>query len=191
MDCYDEGIKKVRGVLMDCLKLVLSDLKYKNQYLEMIEECHDDIINTGFECLIPTSNSQTLESDIDKLIKIHMGKGLPCNWVPASTFWLMHDNCCKIIGVITIRHYLNEQLKFRGGHIAYYVRPSERNRGYATKMLALALEQCKQLCIQKVLITCKKDNTYSAKTIENNGGIFTSEDIDNGQLIQRYWIDLY
>lgn len=168
---------------MSELKLVLSDIKYKKQYLEMISECIDDIKNTGFESIIPVSNDETFESDINKLIDMHMGKELPNNWVPASTFWLINSN--KIIGVIIIRHYLNEQLRFRGGHIAYYVRPTERNKGYATKMLSLSFEYCKHFGIQRILITCKKDNLYSAKTIQNNGGILYSEDVDNGQAIQR------
>jgi len=115
---------------------------------------------------------------------------LPDNWVPASVFWLVDESDYKIIGVIIIRHHLSEYLKFRGGHIAYYVRPSERKKGNATKMLSIALEYCRQLSIDRVLITCSKDNFYSAKTIQNNSGIFHSEDIENGQVFQRYWIDL-
>lgn len=175
---------------MDRVKLVLSDVKYKNQYLDLIKECYDDIKSTGFESVIPLSNNETVEYDINRLIEIHFGQELKNNWVPASTYWLIDDNNCKIIGAITIRHNLNERLRFRGGHIAYYVRPSERNKGYATKMLSMALEICKQLGIAKILVTCKKDNVNSAKIIMRNSGILDSEDVDNSTVIQRYWIDL-
>jgi len=39
------------------------------------------------------------------------------------------------------------------------------------------------------MITCAKGNTGSAKTIKNNGGILHSEDIEDGESFQRYWID--
>ena len=96
-----------------------------------------------------------------------------------------------IIGSISIRHRLTDTLKFRGGHIAYYIRPSERNKGYATKMLYFALIYCKEnLHLDKVLITCSKNNIHSIKTILNNGGILHCEDVDNNEIIQRYYIDL-
>jgi predicted acetyltransferase len=95
-----------------------------------------------------------------------------------------------ILGVVHIRHRLNEYLLFRGGHIGYAIRPSERRKGYATKLLSLALMVCKTMHIEKVLVTCAKNNIGSAKTIIKNGGILYSEGIDNGELFQRYWIDL-
>ncbi len=57
-------------------------------------------------------------------------------------------------------------------------------------MLSLALKQCEIIGISKVLITCLKDNIGSVKTITNNQGVLESEDIDNGEVFQRYWINL-
>ena len=174
---------------MNDLKLLLVNTDYKRQYLDMVEECKEDIVNCGFELYIPISNNSTFEIDIKKLIDMHRGIGLPEGWVPASIYWMVND-FDQIIGVIVIRHYLSEYLKFRGGHIAYYVRPSERKKGCATKMLTLALEYCKNLNIDRVLITCSKENTYSARTIQKNCGILHSKDVENGQTFQRYWIDI-
>ena len=42
-------------------------------------------------------------------------------------------------------------------------------------MIALGLEECKKLGITRVLMTCKKENTGSAKSIMNNGGILENE----------------
>ncbi len=174
---------------MDDVRLVLANIKYRAEYLDFIEECRKDIIETGFDCVIPVSDENTFEADINRLTDRHKGRELPENWVPASTYWLIKDNS-KIMGVIIIRHRLNDQLRFRGGHIAYYIRPSERKKSYATRMLSMALEQCRELGLKQVLITCKKENEYSAKTIKNNGGELFSEGHDNGQIIQRYWIQL-
>ena len=35
---------------------------------------------------------------------------------------------------------------------------------------------------------CNKENIASAKTIIKNGGILENEVVDNGAVIQRYWI---
>lgn len=88
--------------------------------------------------------------------------------------------------------YLNMILEWKeyGGDIGYGIRPSERRKGYASNMLSLALKKCKSIGLSKVLITCSKDNFGSAKTIINNGGVLDSEDIDNSEVFQRYWITL-
>ena len=57
-------------------------------------------------------------------------------------------------------------------------------------MIALALEECKKLGIDKVLMCCDKDNIGSAKSIQNNGGILENEVEEDGHLEQRYWIKL-
>lgn len=46
------------------------------------------------------------------------------------------------VGTVNIRHYLNEQLLAVGGHIGDGIRPSERRKGYGTKMVALAVIEC-------------------------------------------------
>lgn len=176
---------------MERLKLVLPDDKYKLQYLDFIKECEKDIQANGFEYCIPISTDDTIDRDIITLTNRQKGINLSNGWVPESVLWMVDESKNHIMGSVSIRHRLTDSLKFRGGHIAYYIKPSERNKGYATKMLSLALKYCKEtLNIDKVLITCSKDNIYSAKTILNNGGILHCEDMDNKEKIQRYYIYL-
>jgi predicted acetyltransferase len=94
--------------------------------------------------------------------------------------------------MINIRHRLNEFLAREGGHIGYSVRPSERRKGYATRMLQMALQKCAEMGLEKVLIACDKENIGSAKVIMNNGGVLESEITDGSlaEVVQRYWIDL-
>ena len=77
-----------------------------------------------------------------------------------------------------------------GGHIGDGVRPSERRKGYATKIIGLALKECQKLNIDKVLLVCDKDNIGSAKSIKNNGAILENEIVKDGKTIQRYWIEI-
>ena len=94
------------------------------------------------------------------------------------------------VGAVNIRHYLNDALLRSGGHIGDGIRPSERRKGYATAMIALALEECKKLGIEKVLMTCDKNNIGSVKSIVRNGGVLENEIEDDGHIEQRYWIQL-
>lgn len=91
---------------------------------------------------------------------------------------------------MNIRHYLNDKLFETGGHIGDGIRPSERRKGYATAMIGLALEECRKLGIDRVLICCDKDNIGSAKSIQRNGGVLENEVEENGNIVQRYWIEL-
>ena len=92
--------------------------------------------------------------------------------------------------MIDIRHRLNEYLLQFGGNIGYSVRPSQRRKGYATEMLALALEECRKLGIDRALVTCDKTNIGSAKTIQKNGGVLENEVLEGDRITQRYWIAL-
>lgn len=111
--------------------------------------------------------------------------------VPDSTWFCLDLDENIFVGAVNIRHRLNEDLLFTGGHIGDGVRPSRRRMGYATAMIRLALEKCRELGITRVLMTCDKSNIGSAKSILRNGGQLENEIInEDGQLEQRYWIDL-
>ena len=110
--------------------------------------------------------------------------------VPDSTFFCLDEERDIMVGAVNIRHYLNEALLLNGGHIGDGVRPSERRKGVATKMIGLALQECKRLGINKVLMVCDKENVGSAKNILNNGGVLENEVVVDGMIEQRYWITL-
>ena len=133
------------------------------------------------------SRSDDYESWLAKIIEAQtvVQPGL----VTGSIYFAFAED--KIIGTIAVRHALNDSLINSGGHIGYSVRPSERRKGYGTKMLALALEKARGLGLDKVLITCDKDNIASAKTAVKNGGIMENEIAEEtGNILQRYWITL-
>jgi predicted acetyltransferase len=57
------------------------------------------------------------------------------------------------------------------GHIGYSIVPWKKDRGYATKGLALLLEQVRGFGLEYVEITTDLDNFASQRVIEKNGGV--------------------
>lgn len=113
------------------------------------------------------------------------------NRVPDSVFFLLDEERNRLLGAVNIRHYLNDALLKEGGHIGDGIRPSERRKGYATAMIRLALVECKKLGIDKVLMTCSKENIGSVRSIVKNGGVLENEFINSdGDVEQRYWISI-
>ena len=173
---------------MDKIILVKPDLSYADEIIKYKEEslAESPIINgsAGLDRL------SSIEDWLKELKKRSCEDTVPKGLVPSSTYLAVREKDNYIVGMIDIRHYLNEYLTQVGGHIGYGVRKTERNKGYAKQMLKLALEKCKELKIKKVLITCDEDNIASEKVILSTNAKL--EDIRNvdGENKKRFWIDL-
>ena len=167
------------------LKLVKASEQYHRQIQDMLDEWHA----TG-ERIVPYAIRRVDYHDFDNYCDSLEVKDVSGNLVPDSTFFCLDEERNIMVGAVNIRHYLNEGLLLNGGHIGDGVRPSERRKGIATKMIALALDECRKLGIEKVLMVCDKQNVGSAKSIQNNGGVLENEVVVDGVTEQRYWIDL-
>jgi predicted acetyltransferase len=170
------------------LYLVRPSKKFEKQYKEMMDEWYA----TG-EKIVPYSIRRLDYQNFDEYINGFVDEEHGCLYggVPGTTLWAFDDERDIIVGAVSIRHWLNEDLLKNGGHIGDGVRPSERKKGYATKIISLALEECKKMKIDKVLLVCNKDNIGSARSITKNGGILENEiQNEDGTIEQRYWIHL-
>lgn len=168
------------------LKLVKLENCYEKQIIDMMNEWS----NTE-EKIVPYSIRKNDYKDFDRyLIGFEDENQAAPGHVPATTLFCLDEDRDIFVGAVNIRYYLNEALLLNGGHIGDGIRPSERRKGYATKMIGLALEKCRDLGINRVLMVCDKENIGSAKSIIKNGGVLENELLIDGVVEQRYWIEL-
>lgn len=167
------------------LKLV----KLTAENYPLLVEMMTEWTSTG-EKIIPWSIRKVDYRDFDSYLPSLEVKQPEKGLVPDSTFFCLDTERNVFVGAVNIRHLLNERLLLSGGHIGDGVRPSERRKGIATKMIGLALAECQKLGIDRVLMVCDKDNIGSAKSIMNNGGMLENEVVVDGVTEQRYWINL-
>lgn len=113
------------------------------------------------------------------------------DFVTAHTF-VLTDNI-EIIGIINLRHELNDYLLNFGGHIGYSVNKKHRGKGYGKILLQHCLDFAfNHLLLDKVLLTCNENNIASKKVIISCGGILENKVIDstdNNLVTERYWIN--
>ena len=172
------------------IELVKLTHEYKDQLFDMLEEWKNDIIENHTN-LSPWRIWANDFHDFDDYVKsINATEELNNDWVPDTTLFCLDRDRNIFVGAVSIRHYLNDKLLKTGGHIGDGIRPGERRKGYATAMIALALEECKKLGITRVLMCCDKNNIGSAKSIIKNGGVLENEIEEDGHIEQRYWIQL-
>jgi len=170
------------------LRLVEPSLELKEQFLAFVRDSLQEGTGSwGFEQAI-----DDLPAYVQKFADYRQGRNLPPGWVPDSTCWLIDNNQTIILGHVGIRHRLTEKLMQRGGHIGYYIRPTQRHRGYGTLICRLALEKAREIGLQRVLITSAVDNVASNRIIQKNGGVLENEvwDEESRETVCRYWIDL-
>jgi predicted acetyltransferase len=125
------------------LKLMKGSLQYKNQIIEMIKEwkSYNDTHNAN------TSPWAIFKNDYDDFEYYLNNLEISTTddgFVPDSTFFCLDEDRDTMVGAVNIRHYLNEYLLKYGGHIGDGIRPSERRKGYATKMTGFKIRgsQC-------------------------------------------------
>ena len=135
------------------IQLVKLSYEYKQQLFDMMDEWL--LVEQDFSPYMIRRNDY---HDFDYYLANLEIKKEQDGRVPDSTFFCLDTDRNIFVGAINIRHYLNEELLYTGGHIGDGIRPGERRKGYATAMIGLGLEECRKLGITKVLMTCDKDN---------------------------------
>jgi predicted acetyltransferase len=170
---------------MEAVRLIKPLKEFENEYRNMLTEWM--LVGERMVPFVLEFDCKSFSDFITKLDNCSKGINLPEGFVPHSTFLLVTEGN-KILGVSNLRHELSEQLKVKGGHIGYGIRPSARKKGYATEILKLSLREAARFGIKDVLVTCDKSNIGSAKSIVANKGVLVKEHVVDGVLTQNYQI---
>ena len=175
---------------MDPCRLVKPDLSYEKEvasYRAELLAAGGSMDGTG-----PLKHMEDIREWLKFNREMENPDTVPAGRVVSEQFIYVRETDRKVVGMIQFRHCFNDFLEKYGGHIGYSVRPDERRKGYAKRMLSDCLKICKSFGLKKVLITCIQGNEGSRRTILANGGtyettVFCERD---GVFLERYWIHL-
>jgi predicted acetyltransferase len=123
---------------------------------------------------------------LETLVRMRLGQQLSPTQVPETFLAAFVGN--DLVGRVSIRHALSEQLLRVGGHIGYAVRHQFRRRGFATAILRQSLVVAGEIGIERALLTCDESNLASIATIERCGGVRDRSEESLMQRKLRYWI---
>jgi predicted acetyltransferase len=178
----------INEVVFMKLELVRPTLELKKKALAYRQEHfdYDERVINGSELF---DQIDSYEEWLDKVNNNSNAETVDPNWVVTDTFFAVDRERDCIIGIIDLRHTLNDFLK-NFGHSGYSVRPSERNKGYASEMLRQLLDVARSANMQELLLSVVKSNEASIKTIIKNGGVYHRSFEYNGELADIYRIEL-
>lgn len=176
---------------MSDIKLMEPTLEYAEDIWKFRQEIIDSDDKDKFAGCGNLEDCSSAEEWINTIKIWSSHETCPEDRVPSNVYIAVRLSDDRIVGIIDLRHHIDHPiLSAWGGHIGYYVRPSERQKGYASEMLKQNLLNCRNLGINKVLISCDADNYASEKVIIANGGVFEKEIEVDGEIIKRFWITM-
>lgn len=152
------------------IKLVVPTIELKDKALNYLQEHFDKgekVIN-GSELLDKMESYEVWLQSVTNNANVET---VSPNWVLTDTFFAINDETDEIVGIIDLRHTLNDFL-INFGNCGYSVRPSERNKGFATEMLRQVIEIARQSGLDALHLSVERGNIPSIKTIEKNGGVY-------------------
>lgn len=171
------------------MKLVCASLNPPRGLRELLADLGDG--ENGFGGTPVHSGGMALDEYLQRCCDMTEPDKLRPGLVPQTVYWVL-DADGLAVGMVKLRHYLNQKLRIHGGHIGYFIRRDQRCKGYGKRALAMALDELRTLGERRALVTVNPDNTASTRVVEANGGRFedVTADPDTGAPIKRYWIDL-
>ena len=146
---------------------------------------HTELADEEFDFLLHLDG--TVFADyLATLERMKLSQRLSPTQVPETFLAAFVDD--DLVGRVSIRHALSEQLLRVGGHIGYAVRPQFRRRGFATAILRQSLVVAGEMGVERALVTCDDSNVGSIATIERRGGVLNRSEKALVQRKLHYWI---
>ncbi|MBQ6716046.1 MAG: GNAT family N-acetyltransferase [Clostridia bacterium] len=156
--------------------LVLKEANFEDAFKEYtfvreIPEDENGFTNSDFG----VSYEKFLSDSLPRMIAWSEGRSLPDGFVPETFLFLWEDD--EIVGQFRIRHHLCPSLVEGGGHIGYFIKKDQRNRGLGKKGLMLTLQKAREIIPEdEIYLRCLKSNPASLRVMRSNGGYIHHED---------------
>lgn len=148
------------------IQLVEISPRLKDAFLRMAK---DFAANGEEEYVFMLEDQFNFDDYVTIIRNREQGEGLPAHYIPDTHYYLTDDT--DILGIIRVRHGITDRLRKDGGNVSYLVPPSQRKKGYGTRILKEALPRIKEKGISPIVLTCNADNLGAKKVIEANGGV--------------------
>ena len=171
----------------EILALVKPSLAYEGQILEYRRKSRE--ADGGSINGVGGLDDLSVPEWLDLLERKSRIETCPPGLVPDSSFLCVRGRDGILVGMINIRHSLNDFLLQFGGHVGYSIHPAHRGKGYGKEQFRLGILECRRLGISPLLVTCGTWNAASRAVILSQGGV--PEDIrekPDGTSFERYWI---
>lgn len=156
-----------KGMVCGWLALVKPAIEHGPAYLDMVNDFLQAGEGYGY------NNVELAREDFAQfareLEEEAEGIGLPPGMPAQQTYLLLKDGQ-QVVGEIRFRPNLLPPYEKYSGHIGYNIRPSQRGKGYATRQLALLLDEARKLQLPGVSLIIDRENPASVRVIEKNGG---------------------
>ena len=170
------------------MRLVAASMELPNGLEELIADLGGG--ENGFGGTPVANGEMTVVEYVQRCIDMTDPGKVRADMVPQTVFWAL-DEAGQAVGIVRMRHYLNDRLRERGGHIGYYVKRNQRGKGYGREMLRLGLLELRKLGEKRAMLTVNMDNIDSIHVIEANGGMLESVGKEpDGKAFGRYWVEL-
>lgn len=153
---------------MEEIRLLRPSIEYGEDIMQFRQEIIKANDTDSFAGCGSLRCCSTIEEWLHILTEMENVNTCPTGSVTSNTYIAVRSSDNKTVGVIDLRHHINHPiLELWGGHIGYSIRPSERNKGYAKEMLRQSFQKCKDRCMDRVMITCSRDNFASENKINS------------------------
>ena len=174
--------------------LYLNDFKKENykDYIDLYNEFikyNSDLIPDILE--IKCRSKKDYNGLLNEINNRLNGSHNDLDWYNDGHYYLVYDDN-KLIGIGCIRNNLTKKGYDIWGNIAFGVRPTERKKGYGTKISKLLIRKAKDIGMDELIICHYESNSISPKILQKIGAQYINTVISpySKKVIYRYRITI-
>lgn len=158
-----------------------------NKLFDMLQEI-PEMDEFGQTNVFFGKSKEEIKEIISYNVKIAYSLETTRNVKPVEFFVLYAESNPVCVGGLRLR--LNNYWKRHGGNLWYKTRPSERNKGYATKFVELVCDRAKEFGLKEITAQCNKLNLGSNRVLQKNDFSFYENSLCLGWNDTNFYIKI-